>query len=257
MGRFARLAAVAAIAAATLAVVSATDDRDGRGHRGRVVKDAGRAAADVQDAFDRFNKLLGDPDNGNDPPRRRGRRSINWDADAVPFDMPGDFFNTNVPRGAVFKAKRGEFRVSNPPPVQRIVDNRFDSLNKRLALQLLVFSPARLFTPLRDNELEVHFEVPGRRGVRATTTGFGAIFADVDRERVTSLEFLDRHGRRLAKEFAPAQGGGLSFLGVVFDKPIVATVKMTLGDRKITDRDDRGGDVVVADDFVYGEPQRA
>lgn len=250
MGLFTRMTAVAAVAAAMMAVASATDD-----HRGRVVSDSGRMAADIRDGFDRFTKLLGDPDNGDKPAARRGRRSINWDADGVPFDMPPDFFAKNVPRGAIFKAKRDEFRVSNPPPKQHIVDNRFDSLNRRLAKQLIVFSPARLFTPLRDNEMEVHFEVPGRLGKRATTTGFGAVFADVDREHTTSLEFFDRHGRRLAKEFARAQGGGLSFLGVVFDKPIVASVKITLGNRKIMDSD-RDGDVVVADDFVYGEPQR-
>jgi len=43
----------------------------------------------------------------------------------------------------------------------------------------------------------------------------------------------------------------------VFNKPVVAYVRMTLGNAKVTDRDEGHRDVVVADDFVYGEPVRA
>ncbi|GAB0495489.1 hypothetical protein MMPV_006791 [Pyropia vietnamensis] len=254
MGFLTRLSAVAALAAATAAVVSAHRPAD---LRARVVRSRGAAAGDIRPAFEKFGRLLGEPDNGSGPPAHKGRRSINWDADGVPFDMPGDFFNTAVPRGAVFHAKHGEFRVSNPPPVQHIEDNRFTSLNKKLALQLVPFSAPRLFTPLRDNVVEVRFEVPGKPGVKATTTGFGAILLDVDRQHLTSLAYYDSHGRQLAKVFVPAKPGGLSFLGVVFNKPVVSYVRMTLGNRKVTERDDGHGDVVVADDFVYGEPVRA
>ena len=253
MGFLTRAAVFATLVAAAATAAAGTDDR----RVGfKIFRDSGRAAADVKDVFDRFSKQLGD-DNGSGPPARRGRRSINWDADGVPFDMPGDFFNTAVPRGAVFHAKGGEFRVSNPPPVQHIVDNRFTSLNKKLAVQLKPFSAPRLFTPLRDNVVEVRFEVPGKRGTKATTAGFGAVLLDVDRKHVTSLAYYDVHGRRLAKVAAPAKAGGLSFVGLVFNKPVVAYVRMTLGNAKVTDRDEGHRDVVVADDFVYGEPVRA
>jgi len=251
MGFLTRAAVFATLVAAAATAAAGTDDR----RVGfKIFRDSGRAAADVKDVFDRFSKQLGD-DNGSGPPARRGRRSINWDADGVPFDMPGDFFNTNVPRGAVFHTRGGEFRVSNPPPAQHIVDNRFSSLNKKLSLQLLPFSAPRLFTPLRDNVMEVRFEVPGKRGRKATTTGFGAILLDVDRDRLTTLEYFDERGRELAKVAAPTAGGGLSFVGVIFERPVVASVRLTLGNTPITKRD--GRDVVVADDFVYGEPVRA
>ncbi|OSX75509.1 hypothetical protein BU14_0234s0036 [Porphyra umbilicalis] len=216
----------------------------------------GAAAGDIKGAVDRFSTALGD-DNGSGPPARGGRRSINWDADGVPFDMPGDFFNTAVPRGAVFHAKGGEFRVSNPPPVQHIVDNQFTSLNKNLSVQLKPFSAPRLFTPLRDNVVEVRFEVPGKRGATAATKGFGAVLLDVDLEHVTTLAYYDVQGRRLAKMMVPAKAGGLSFLGLLFNELIVAYVRMTLGNAKVTDRDGGHRDVVVADNFVYGEPVRA
>ncbi|OSX78495.1 hypothetical protein BU14_0107s0004 [Porphyra umbilicalis] len=249
--RAAVLAAAASAVAATVAVATAEPHLRARAFHAR-----GAAAGDIKATFDKFSAALGD-DNGSGPPARDGRRSINWDADGVPFDMPGDFFNTAVPRGAVFHAKGGEFRVSNPPPVQHIVDNRFTSLNKKLAVQLKPFSAPRLFTPLRDNVVEVRFEVPGKRGAKATTAGFGAVLLDVDRKDVTSLAYYDVHGRRLAKVAAPAKAGGLSFVGLVFNKPVVAYVRMTLGNAKVTDRDEGHRDVVVADDFVYGEPVRA
>jgi len=39
---------------------------------------------------------------------KEGRREINWDC-GVPFDMPFDFFNTNVPFGAIYATKGNEF----------------------------------------------------------------------------------------------------------------------------------------------------
>lgn len=253
MGYLTRLSVLAAVAAATIATASANSDKV----TAKVVKDTGGHAGDVRHAFNTFSRLLGEPDNASGPLAHGGRRSINWDGAGVPFDMPGDFFNTAVPRGAVFHAAHGEFRVSNPPREQHIDDDRFSSLNPLLSKQLKTFSPHRLFTPLRGNVVKVEFEVPGKRGHKATTNGFGAVLADVDFEHTTRLEYFDVHGRRLAKVFVPAKRGGLSFLGVVFNKPVVAYVRMTLGNRKVTDRDDKHGDVVVADDFVYGEPVRA
>ncbi|KAK1859285.1 hypothetical protein I4F81_001882 [Pyropia yezoensis] len=253
MGYLTRLSVLAAVAAATIATVSA----DSRELPAKAVKDTGAHAGDIRHAFEKFGRLLGEQDNESGPPAHRGRRSINWDGAGVPFKMPGDFFNTVVPHGAVFHAKGGEFRVSNPPREQHIDDDRFSSINKKLSKQIKTFSPKRLFTPLKGNVMEVRFEVPGKRGVKATTTGFGAVFVDLDHDHVTSLEYFDAHRRRLAKAFVPSKKGGLSFLGVVFNKPVVSYVRMTLGNRKVTDHDDGHGDVVVADDFVYGEPQRS
>ncbi|OSX74505.1 hypothetical protein BU14_0286s0018 [Porphyra umbilicalis] len=253
MGFLTRAVVLAGAAAAAATVAVAADEP--RVHA-RAFHASGAAASDIKGTFDKFSAALGD-DNGSGPPAHDGRRSINWDADGVPFDMPGDFFNTAVPRGAVFHAKDGEFRVSNPPPVQHIDDNRFTSLNKKLAVQLKPFSAPRLFTPLRDNVVDVRFEVPGKRGTKATSAGFGAVLLDVDQKHVTSLAYYDVHGKQLAKVAAPAKAGGLSFVGLIFDRPVVARVRMVLGNAKVTDHDDGHRDVVVADDFVYGEPVRA
>ena len=84
-----------------------------------------------------FQAALGGINNGNaSGPIAEGFRQINWDANIVPFDMPGDFFNKTVTRGAeLTTGVDSEFRVSNPDPADPgAPDNRFDSINPTLSL---------------------------------------------------------------------------------------------------------------------------
>jgi hypothetical protein len=53
----------------------------------------------------------------------------------------------------------------------------------------------------------------------------------------------------------PPAPESLSFLGVVFDKPIVARVKIEYGSGPLGPADSDSYDAAVMDDFVYGEPQ--
>jgi hypothetical protein len=55
---------------------------------------------------------------------------------------------------------------------------------------------------------------------------------------------------------------GLSFVGVSFDRPVIARVRITLGTGALAaDADDitSGGvkDLVVLDNLIYGEPKKA
>ena len=240
----------------------------------------------------KFRETLGGENNNNlFGPLARGHRIINWDAAMVPFDMPGDFFNTEVTRGAVFRTKTGEFRVSNPVD-EDIVDDRFDSIvGKRIARMFVRFSLFRLFTPLNSNKMTMTFRIPAKDGLgdRATSSGFGAVFTDVDLKKLTSLSFFDKKGCFIAKVFVPPRSKGLSFAGIVVigkrHKPIavIDKVKFSLGDIAIaklarkskhshfghfghfghsvySSRFGKFGkkkfaDVVVMDDFIYGEPQ--
>ena len=54
----------------------------------------------------------------------------------------------------------------------------------------------------------------------------------------------------------PASPGNLSlsFLGVVFEDPRIALVRITTGDTAPGPNDGRR-DIVVMDDFIYGEPR--
>jgi hypothetical protein len=104
---------------------------------------------------------------------------------------------------------------------------------------------------------EVLFFVPGKTQA-ATSKGFGAVFTHVTRDDSTRIEYFDVNGRLLFSGFAPAAQGRetLSFLAVAFDEgEEVFLVRITSGDVELGG-DNRGGrDLVVMDDFIYGEPQ--
>src|SRR6185436_2271961 len=94
----------------------------------------------------------------------------------------------------------------------------------------------------------------------ATTDGFGSVFTDVNRDDSTKIEYFDVNGRLLfSRNVLPGttSRGSLSFLGVGFDAgERVFLVRITSG----STIENHGlsvpaSDVVVMDDFIYGEPQ--
>jgi hypothetical protein len=117
------------------------------------------------------------------------------------------------------------------------------------------FSPQRLFTALGSNITETLFFVPGSP-TGATVSGFGSVFTDVNRADSTKIEYFDVNGRLLfSRNVLPGTTSrkSLSFLGVGFDAgERVFMVRITSGNR-IPSRPLR--DVVMMDDFIYGEPQ--
>jgi hypothetical protein len=231
-----------------------------------VVKAAGPKAQNIQKAVDIYRKILGDL-NPNDPGTfKKGRREINWDGvpdeNSDPFLFPGDFFNQPTPgraRGAEFFTPSKKLLVSTDDdnPKKRPVE--YGGINPTYPHEFGVFSPQRLFTALgHKNIVDVHFFIPGSK-TRATTTGFGAVFTDVDLNGKTSIEYYDRWGKRLHKQWVPAWPGkaGLSFAGAAFKDAVVWKVRITSGTIGLGPHDDpkRGKDVVVMDDFIYGEPR--
>ena len=101
----------------------------------------------------------------------------------------------------------------------------------------------------------------------ATVNGFGAVFTDVDRDNITKIEYFDVNGALLFSRFVlpgTTPSESLSFLGVGFDAgERVFLVRITSGNVVLSateelssvqsKRHDR--DIVVMDDFIYGEPQ--
>jgi Divergent InlB B-repeat domain len=225
-----------------------------------VFQAAGPSAASIQSMVDAFRAAVGEP-NGNAPgPLPTGRREINWDGgggvdittDAVtPFDV---FLNT---RGARFIARPPG--LSQAPPaggpqggLAELFDN--DSYGEIFA----AFSPLRLFTPVGSNLTLASFFVPGTNGgTPAKVSAFGAVFTDVDRLASTVIEYFAANGRSLFKVVVPASPGdkGLSFFGVVFEYALIAKVLITTGNAAPGPNDDGRRDIVMMDDFIYGEPQ--
>ena len=187
------------------------------------------------------------------------RREINWDGvpdtRADPFALPADFFNVNSPRGVVFSTPGSGFLVSAnagllpPTPILFGFANDFQT-----------FSPQRLFTAVNSNITDVSFFVAGT-AIAATTSAFGLIFTDVEVAGLTKLEFFDENNVSMFSRNALVSGNqGLSFLGATVSGGAISRVRITSGLNTIVSNGLLGNlidDVVVMDDFIYAELNRA
>ena len=239
----------------------------------QVFQAAGPDAASIQSTVDAFRTALGSSNGNNPGPLPLGRREINWDggnpnvldttAPVNPFLV---FLNT---RGSQFKTPGlglSQGPASGGP--QGGLAALFG--NPTYAKIFRAFSPSRLFTPVGSNITVASFSIPGTNGVApAAVRGFGAVFTDVDqdaggpgpklnnRKGSTFIEYFDKNGKLLFSSFVPAApgDGSLSFFGIKFDDARIASVRIQAGDVAPGPNDDAQHDVVMMDDFIYGEPQ--
>ena len=244
------------------------------------VAGAGPFSGSIQGFVDQYRGIMG-PLNTNVAGTQNGgngRGEINWDGvpdnKAAPNILPADFFNVTSKRGVVFSTQGAGFQVSSDIEEDRqpFEDRRFGNLNDQYPDIFQTFSAQRLFTALGSTIHEVTFFVAGTN-TTATVTGFGAVFVEVDNPVQSSLEFFDIAGNSLGVFLVPrpegfgegqaieAQGNGgtvngLSFRGVQFtDGRRAARVRITTGHAEVVANDDfLSHDVVVLDDFIYGEP---
>jgi hypothetical protein len=231
-----------------------------------VFQAAGPTIATIQGTVDAFRAALGD-NNGNTPgPLGTGRREINWDGggSTATSPAPNPFDGFLAGRGARFTTLGSGF-------VQAPVDGLATTFkNPTYLTTFQAFSPVRLFSAVGSSITNARFFVPGGGELPATTRGFGAIFVDVDtqgpneslgaggRRRIPStMSFFSADGRTLFTVPVPAsQGdGSLSFLGVLFNDARIARVRIRAGDVAPGPNDSSLNDVVMLDDFIYGEPQ--
>jgi hypothetical protein len=223
-----------------------------------VTRAAGPNAAAITPAVNEFGNDLGTL-NGGGPAAPSGRRQIVWDG--VPADrqspafMPENQFR-NV--GALFATPTlgAAFQVSGV--------NDFANLNATYATAFDAFSPPRVFVPIGSTITDTTFVVPGS-DTGAETNGFGVVFSDVDLAGSSSIEFFDAGGDSLGS-FAVLQAGNanatFSFLGVRFDAGeridrarITSGAAPLLAPASPNDLTQGGpADLVVMDNFIYGEP---
>jgi hypothetical protein len=174
-------------------------------------------------------------------------------------------FTNFLNRGALFTTPGTGF-VQAPPSG---LATTFGNITYQTLFQ--PFSRLRLFSAIGSNVTETTFFIPGDGSVRATTNAFGAIFTDVDqpdgsgpgaklgnRRASTLIEYFGVDGRLLFSSFVPASpgNGSLSFFGVKFNDSRIARVRITSGDSTPGSSDDELHDVVMMDDFIYGEPRQ-
>jgi len=226
-----------------------------------VFQAAGADAASIQSSVDAFRAALGNPNNANNPgPLQDGRREINWDggnpnlldttAPVNPFLV---FLNT---RGSQFKTPGlGLSQAPASGGTQGGLAVLFGNITYGKIFR--TFSPSRLFTPVGSNITEASFSIPGTNGTApAAVRGFGAVFTDVD-QASTLVEYFDATSKLLFSSFVPASpgDGNLSFFGIVFKDARIASVRITAGNVAPGPNDDQKHDIVMMDDFIYGEPQ--
>lgn len=229
---------------------------------------AGANPAAIQAAVDLFRIDLGTLNPNTSSSFLTGRREINWDgvpdASSAPNPFPNNFFNSISPRGVVFSSTATLGVSGNQQPFQVSANAasgtpvRFGNLDPSYTTNFQTFSAQRLFTAINSNIVDVQFFIPGTN-IPASVIGFGAVFADVDATSVTTMQFIGLDGRILGVFDIDAFNGGLSFKGVSFNAgERITRVRIYNGNLVAKAANVDGGianDVVVMDDFVYGEPR--
>jgi len=244
----------------------------------KVFQAAGANASSIQSSVDQFRVTLGGANNGNAPgPLASGRREINWDGGGNnrSTSVSGNPLTTFlVTRGSLYTTPDGTGFVQAPTAADpaQFPPGGLAGLFNNLTYGTIfsAFSDLRLFSAIGSNITEVDFFVPGGGNIPATVTGFGAVFTDVDqpdgsgpgnkhgnRKASTLIEYYGADGELLFSSFVPASpgDGSLSFFGIVFEDARIARVRITSGNVAPGPDDEGKRDVVMMDDFIYGEPQ--
>jgi hypothetical protein len=229
-----------------------------------IFSDAGADVAAITDTVDAFRAILGNPNNGNNPgPLTTGRREINWDGGGPPV------INGTAPVTpfTVFQNTRGAtFTTPGTGLTQAAASGgllSLDLINPQYATLFAPFSPNRLFTPIGSNITEGFFSIPGTGGtIPAGVSGFGAVFSDVDLP-ATTITLTTTEGATIGPVFVPtfsdnpsSDNQTFSFLGLFLQpgEGLITGVRIGTGTNALGPEESSTVDLVVMDDFLYGEP---
>ena len=218
--------------------------------------DSGANAASITDTVDAFRAALGNPNNANNPgPLPSGRREINWDgggavingtAPVTPFTTFQDI------RGATFTTPgTGLTQAAATGGLLSL-----DLINPQYAALFAPFSANRLFAPIGSNITDGAFSIPGTGGTTpAGVMGFGAVFSDVDLAG-TSIAFATAAGEILLAVPTFPGDQTFSFLGILLapGEGLITGVRIVTGTTALGPLESPGVDLVVMDDFIFGEP---
>ncbi len=229
---------------------------------------------DAATAFEAMKTAIGGLDNTTAiGPQNGGFRTVNWDGVLLDGTDFGGNTQVIVPNQVVgIPEDRFLSRGALYDDVYIVSGDGLESVNSGVTGQFPAFSPDNIFVHFGedDNEIDQSFTLAGTT-TPAATRGFGAIFLDVELPETSSIEFFNG-SVSLGKYFVEPGGSGQpSFLGVLFDKPVVTEVELILGNNTIFDVDldtnnitsgladdpENGIDLVATDDLIYAEPEIA
>jgi hypothetical protein len=231
-----------------------------------VFQAAGPNTSSIQSSVDQYRAAVSVP---------AGRREINWDggnpANEATTVSGNPFAGFLVTRGALFTTPDGTGFIQAPAGTDVAPGGLAGFFNNpTYKTSFRAFSASRLFSAIGGRVTEVNFFVPGGGNVPATVNGFGAVFSDVDqpngsgpaqkrgnRHASTLIEYYGANGELLFSSFVPASpgDGGFSFFGITFPDARIARVRITSGDVAPGPDDSEKQDVVMMDDFIFGEPR--
>jgi len=224
-----------------------------------IFSDSGANAAAITNTVNQFRLDLGNPNNGNNAgPLTSGRREINWDGGGPPV-IDG---TAPVTPFTVFQNTRGAtFTTPGTGLTQAAATGgalSLDLINPQYAALFAPFSPNRLFAPIGSNITNGVFSIPGTGGTTpAGVIGFGAVFSDVDLAG-TSIAFTTTAGG-IGPIAVPTFTGNqtFSFLGILLGpgEGLITSVRIVTGTSALGPSETPSVDLVVMDDFLYGEPR--
>jgi hypothetical protein len=243
---------------------------------------SGTGAQQVAGAIAGFEAAMGGADNGTaEGPRVGGFRTLNSDdtgADTYSAQSslsPDGWVDPSGLEWLNFSAANGRGLEMATAGTGVEVSDGFRDLNPTYPALLAPPSGPNAFGPLGSTETDVTFMVPDTYsspwdpgppgatrgdvpGSKATVSGFGAVFMNVEASGTSSIEYLAADGRSLGTYFAPTgPQGAPEFVGVLFDDAPVAGARIVSGTVPLSAgvSDDGGPDNVVAlGDLVTSEP---
>jgi hypothetical protein len=206
-------------------------------------------------------------------PQASGFRTINWDGVALNgTDFGGGANTVVISQGNTVGIPFDRFQSRGAffGDVYGVSGNGFTTVNPSVAGLFPAFSPNNTFAMFNDNFIDMSFVVPSAATttpVNAASRGFGVVFINVELPNTSSIQFFNG-STLLATAFAPVGGKGqASFVGGLFNSPLVTGVRLTLGTDVLftfngttfapgpnPDNPGAGHNLVVTDDFVYAEP---
>jgi hypothetical protein len=234
---------------------------------------SGVGTANATAARAAFQAAIGGADNGNTATEQsNGSRDINWDGVLLNGTDFGGKTKTIVPNKVVgIPVNRFQTRGILFGDVYAVSGDDFASVNPNTTGLLNPFTPNNMFAHFNDVDLDEKFITPSAAGttpVQQATRGFGAIFLNVEKKSSSFIEFFNGDSS-LGKFFVPAgAAGGVEFLGVLFNSPIITDVVVSPGTSALfsykkgvvtsgpADLSTAGGkrNLVAVDNFDYAEP---